>query len=281
MVETMSRDVAALAGRVIGITAERLTEQQISYFQRRGADVRWAPVLRPIQAEDHAVLAAATAQLLSQPVDLLIVQTGQGLDWWLSGADQRGDTQRLKDALQHVKIICRGANAARVVRRAGFEVGWKAPNESVEDILSYLRSIDLTSHRIAIVLDGSDDRRLADTARTRGATALEIDVSRYRPPLDLQPALALIDAILDHEVDVVTFTTSPAIRHFRRIADEHGTLGQLDHAFRTTCLAAVVDPACSTTAAEAGWLDMVEAPSAQLLPMLDAVTSTIGAAPPA
>ena len=99
MVETMSRDVAALAGRVIGITAERLTEQQISYFQRRGADVRWAPGLRPIQAEDHAVLAAATAQLLSQPVDLLIVQTGQGLDWWLSGADQRGDTQRLKDAL--------------------------------------------------------------------------------------------------------------------------------------------------------------------------------------
>ena len=92
------------------------------------------------------------------------------------------------------------------MRRAGFEVGWKAPNESVEDILSYLRSIDLTSHRIAIVLDGSDDRRLVDTARTRGATALEIDVSRYRPPLDLQPALALIDAILDHEVDVVTFT---------------------------------------------------------------------------
>ncbi|NEL90768.1 uroporphyrinogen-III synthase, partial [Escherichia coli] len=58
------------AGFRIGVTAARKVDEQVALLVRRGAEVEWAPALSmdPNHVDD-AELRAATAEVLSRPVD--------------------------------------------------------------------------------------------------------------------------------------------------------------------------------------------------------------------
>ncbi len=265
-----------LDGVVIGVTAERRSHQQVRYLESRGAEIISAPVLRTIDARTNDSLMTATNSLLVDPADILIVQTGQGLQWWLDAADHGDRLDHVLAALRSAEVWCRGAKAASASRAVGLQESWLAEHESVNDIAEHLAEIDLTGHRVAILLDGNDDQRLVGIARRQGADVVELDVYRYAMPLDLEPCHDLIECIITGHVDAVTFTASPAIRHLRGIAATMGRLSLLDRAFEDACLAAVVGPVCADTARDAGWRRIAEPPTARLIPMLDTLTTALG-----
>ncbi len=263
-----------LNGRTIAVTAERRAHQQIRYFESRNADVRWAPVLRTIDGATRAGTDAATTRIVEEGIDLLIVQTGQVLNWWL---DRVAAPQQplLGEELGKAEIFTRGSKATSAVRRRGYDVAWQAPGETVSDIVARLQSMDLSNVRCAVLLDGNDDRQVVETARDRGASVIELDVYRYTVPVDRGPIDALIADIVAERIDVVTFTASPAIRHLRSLAAEGGTLDALDAAMKTHCKPAVVGPVCAATAVEAGWCHLIEPSTARLIPMLDAIVAEL------
>lgn len=260
-----------LAGRVVGVTAERRAEHQRSYLAARGADVRLAPVLRTTNARERPELLTVTDQLIGQPPDLLVVQTGQGLSWWLEGARATGRGGDLETALTSTEVLARGSKAASTAKRLGLNVSWQAPNEDVTDVAEFLLNRNLSGLRVALLLDGNDDNRLPSAVAKAGGDLLPLDVYRYDLPLDLEPATGLINEVLSGSVDAVTFTASPAIRHLCQIAEQAGLAGDLANAFQTDCVAVLVGPVCSTTATAVGWTKTVEPKMARLIPMLDAL----------
>ncbi len=263
-----------LNGRTIAVTAERRAHQQIKYFESRHAEVRWAPVLRTVDGASRAGTDAATSRIVEEGIDLLVVQTGQVLNWWLDRVPAQ-QQPLLAHALAQAEIFTRGSKATSAARRHGYDVTWQAPGETVRDIVAELRSMDLTNTRCAVLLDGNDDRQVVETARSRGADVIELDVYRYSVPVDRGPIDALIDDIVSKRIDVVTFTASPAIRHLRSLAAESGTLTALDTAMTTHCRPAVVGPVCATTAIDAGWCHLIEPSTARLIPMLDAIVAEL------
>lgn len=263
-----------LSGRTIAVTAERRAHQQVRYFESRGATVRWVPVVRTIEPTDRAEVAAATAQIAIDGIDILIAHTGQSLTWWLDTVATATRPQ-LDDALQNARVFTRGSKASSAARRAGLHVDWQAPNEVVDDMVDLLRGMDMTSLRCAVLLDGNDERPVVEMARARGATVIELDVYRYGLPEECSDIDELVSDIVAGDIDVVTFTASPAIRHLRSLAATTGRSADLDAAFSTVCRPAVVGPVCAATATAASWGQIIEPATARLIPMLDAVVEAL------
>jgi len=263
-----------LTGLTIAVTAERRAHQQVRYLESRGADVRWVPVLRTVEGSSRIDLHAATARIIEQSIDLLIVHTGQVFNWWLDtvSAEMR---PRLDGALSNARFMTRGSKATSAVKRHGFDVEWQAPGETVGDIVAHLSTIDLSGVRCAVLLDGNQDSHVVETARSQGAEVIELDVYRYALPVDRGDIDELIDQIVGRQIDMVTFTASPSIRHLRTLAAESGSLDALDVAMRTHCRPAVVGPVCAATATDAGWCNLIEPSTARLIPMLDAIVDAI------
>jgi uroporphyrinogen-III synthase len=172
-----------LFGHTIAVTAERRAHQQVDYLESRGATVRWVPVLRTESDEEKTALAASTAAIIVDGIDLLIVQTGQGLNWWLDtvASNQLDD---LHGVLANCGVIARGSKAASSARRRNLSVVWQAPNESVIDVAQHLEAMTLADMRVVVLLDGNDDQRVVEAARNSGATVTELHVYRYEMPDD-------------------------------------------------------------------------------------------------
>lgn len=264
---------AGLTGKRVGVTAERRTEQQVRFLTTRGAEVEQAAVLRTVDHAERPSIVTAGLAMIDQPPDLLVVQTGQGFRWWLAAI---GDelTPKLIEALATTEIWCRGIKATSACRGVGLDVAWQSPSESTADVVAKLSRTDLSGWRVAIQMDGNADRNIV-TAASGAENVTTLDVYKYRLPDDLSSSRSLIAKVVSGEIDAVTFTASPAIRHLREIAARCGMAPALDQAFRSTCLAAVVGPVCAATARDAGWTNLIEPERARLVPMLEALEAAL------
>ena len=56
---------------------------------------------------------------------------------------------------------------------------------------------------------------------------MEVPVYRWMPPEDLAPVDRLLDALLGHGLDAITFTSAPAAASLLRRAEERGQLGDV------------------------------------------------------
>lgn len=264
---------STLAAFAVGVTAERRADQQLRFLVTRGATVHHVPVLRTIDHTERPEVVAAGLAMIDQPPDVLVVQTGQGLRWWLAAIGEER-APALISALRRSDIWCRGIKASSACRGAGLDVAWQAPGESTADVIAHLEETDLSSLSVAIQMDGNSDRSLVEAA-SEAADIVSLDVYCYLLPDDLDPAIALIDAVIAGRMHAVTFTASPAIRHLREIAAAVDLGSALDAAFNKHCIAAVVGPVCAATAREAGWTNIIEPERARLMPMLETLESAL------
>ncbi len=246
---------APLAGRRIGITADRKGAEQAELFRRRGADVVHGPTMVTVDLSAEEPLRQATAALVAHPPDYLVVTTGMGLRLWLEAAAGWGAGAELGAALAGTAIFARGAKAASAVRRAGLEVAWRAPGETMDEVVDHLTA-EVSGvprrPRVALQLFEPGDHPSTEALRALAGELVEVPVYRWKLPDDVGPAQALIDATVAGRLDAVTFTSQPAVRHLVRIASESGRAGELLAALNGPVLAACIGPVCAAAATEVG-----------------------------
>jgi uroporphyrinogen-III synthase len=264
-----------LSGITVGVTADRRAGQQIDLLRRRGAQVRWGPVLQSVDLTRHGPLLEVTASLVERPPDVLVLLTGQGTSWWLDAADGAGLGADLRRALGSTAILARGPKAASAARRAGLVVAWQAEREVVADVLDHLASV-APGRTVAVQLDGASDADTLDAvAALAGRAAVPVPVYRWELPADRAPAHRLVRAVVAGQVDAVTFTASPAVRHLAELAAELGLAAELDEAMAGRVRPVSVGPVCSATARDRGWRRIIEPERHRLVPMVDALVRAV------
>ena len=249
----MATSDALLAGRRIGITADRRWAEQADLFRRRGAEVLHGPTMATVDLSGEEALRRATVALVDDPPDHLVVTTGMGLRLWLEAAAGWGLESALVRSLAPTAVFARGAKAASAVRRAGLDVAWRAPGETMEEVVTHL--IDVaggTRPRVAVQLFDPGDHTSTQRLRALAGELVEVPVYRWRLPDDLGPARRLIDAALEGRLDAVTFTSQPAVRQLVGIAAGEGKDAGLVAAVNNGVLAACVGPVCAEAAREVG-----------------------------
>ena len=246
------RGGSALAGRRVGITADRRWQAQAELLEKLGAEVVHGPTLRTIDLSRDAALRRATENLIDRPPDHFVASTGMGITMWFDAADSWGLGEPLRAALGRSTIIARGAKATSALRRRGFDVAWAAPSETMDEVIDHLTALGADFGRVALQLFDPGGHPTTAALAARCADLVEVPVYRWLLPDDLAPAQRLIEQISAGAIDAVTFTSQPAIHHLFRIAEGVGMAAGLRDACNATVLPVCVGPVCADAAVAEG-----------------------------
>ncbi|MFK8022463.1 MAG: uroporphyrinogen-III synthase [Ilumatobacter sp.] len=238
--------VLPLEGFTIAVTADRRADEQIKLLEGRGAECIHGPVIKTHALGSEDELRSATEEVLTGPLDLVVLTTGVGVRGWLEAADaiQLGD--ELHRRFERVDLYARGPKAKGALTTAGLTVTWTAPNARYEDIVDALTERDITGARIAVQLDGAGAVALCDQLESIGADVVRVPVYRWSMPADTTPAERLIRAVVERRVDGVTFTAKPAVENFLEIGDFLGVGAELVEALAHDVVPFCVGPVCAT-----------------------------------
>ena len=235
----------------VGITADRRWEEQARLFTVRRVDVVHGPTLRTIDLSEDEALRATTAELAERPPDYLVVTTGMGMRRWLEAAARWDLDRSLLAALAGARVVARGAKATSAARSAGLDVWWRAPDETMQEIVDHLGDADITGARLAVQLFDPDGHPSTDALRSLAGELVEVPVYQWALPDDPGPARTIVDAAVAGELDAITFTAQPAVHNLFRIAGERA--GDLRAAFNDgRVVASCVGPVCAAAATEEG-----------------------------
>jgi len=245
-------DDRPLDGFRIGVTAARKVEEQVALLERRGARVERAPALSldPNHVDDDG-LRAATAHVVSRPVDLFIATTGIGMKTWFAACEGWGVLDELLASIGSAEILARGPKSVGALRSRGLREVWSPPSECFEDVLVHLRGRDLTGLRIVVQEHGQSLSMVAHALRRAGADVTTLTVYRVASADDPEPMFKLVDLIADRALDAVTFTSAPAVAALMEAAGVTGRRDEVVSAFQADAVATCVGPV--TAAAFEPW----------------------------
>jgi len=268
-----------LDGRVIGVTADRRADEQSRLFERRGAGVVLGPTMSTIDLSADERLRAATIEVTERPAAVVVVTTGMGLRMWLKAAEGWGLHAELLRSLAGARIVARGAKASAAVKGAGLDVWWKAPHETMDEIVDHLTTHGVGGTRVALQLFDPDGHPSTEALRRLAGELVEVQVYRWLGPADPAPACRLIEMAVKGSLDVVTFTSQPAVHQLFRIAEGVGLGAELRAALNGPVLASCVGPVCASAASDEGIDDPVWPNPPRLPAMARQVAELLGPAP--
>lgn len=266
---------------VVGVTADRRWEEQASLLRKRGLDVVHGPTMRTVDLAGDDRLRSVTERLIASPPDWLVATTGMGMRQWFEAADGWGLRDGLLASLgpPATTIIARGAKSTSAVRQAGLDVVWRAPGESMAEVVAHLRSADPTvaSATVAVQLFDPDDHPATADLRALAADVVEVPVYRWLLPEDVGPAEVLVRAAVAGELGAITFTSQPAVRFLFAIAERLGVRGALVRACNDgTVVPVCIGAVCAEAGVEVGLTTMVWPEPFRLPPMVRLVAECLG-----
>lgn len=268
-----------LRGHTIAITAERRAAEQAELFRKRGAEVVLAPAVHTVDLSSDDGLRRTTELVIIDPPDWVVATTGAGMRLWFEAAETWGLDGRLVDALASARVVVRGAKAQSACRQRGLDVRWRAPRESMAEVVSWLGAQDgIGSASLVVQLfDPEDHPSTAQLAAFAGCV-VEVPVYRWRRPDDEAPVRSLMHRVAERSVDAVTFTSQPAVRFLLEVAQEEGVLADVVAACNDgSVLPACVGPVCAEPLVEAGIRTAVWPEPFRLVPMVKLVEDQLSA----
>ncbi|HET6966031.1 MAG TPA: uroporphyrinogen-III synthase [Acidimicrobiales bacterium] len=271
-------DIAPLTGRTIGVTADRRGEDQAVLFGRMGADVVLGPTITTIRIPDPSLLRQRTEEIVADPPDYVIANTGIGMRTWLEAAGEWGLEAGLLGALERSHLAARGPKVAGALSSAGLSAWWRSPTEQLSELVDHLRAVGLDGCRVAFQLHGDDGAEFVARLEAAGARVVTIPVYVWQLPPDPGPALRLIDRTCRGELDALTFTAGPQIRAMLELAAGAGREGDLLAALSEGRLVVgCIGPVCAGVAAEAGIRGVVVPEHWRLGSLVKAVAGALSA----
>jgi uroporphyrinogen-III synthase len=268
-------DPTSLAGYAVGITADRRWEEQAELLGRRGATVLHGPTIKTLPLGSAEDLRRATEQVILEPPDIVVANTGIGMRAWLSAAESWGLGEALHGALDSSSIFARGPKASAAAHQAGLEVTARAASELMSELIELIVATGVAGKRVAFQCHGDDSPVAISALKAAGASVIEIPIYRWILPESSTAAETLIHAIASHNVHAVTFTSAPAVRNLLLIATEMGLENQVRTALSSAVIAVMVGPVCAAAAKEVGITACVMPDKYRLGPMIRALSDAL------
>ena len=215
-----------LRGFRIGVTAHRRAGDLIDALERRGAQVQHAPALKIAPVEDDEVLRAETAAVIAAAPDIVMVTTAYGMRRWAEAADVAGQGEELLATLASSSIYVRGPKARGAVRAAGLDDDGISSDETTATLTDLVIAAGVAGKTVAVQVHGYTDVAALTRLREAGATVLTVTPYRWVNAEEGDKLPQLIDAVINKEIDVLTFTSAPAVDAVLSAAD---ALGRGEH----------------------------------------------------
>jgi uroporphyrinogen-III synthase len=232
-----------LAGFRIGVTSDRRSEDLIDAFERRGATVLHAPTLHIAHAAHDEPLIEDTRRILEAKPDVLLATTSYGIRRWFEVADAAGLGHELLDALADTAILVRGPKARGAIRAAGLDDVGMSAEETTKSLVDKVLAEYPDARIIAVQQHGYTDESQLERLHAAGDQVLTVAPYRWVDPEETDDRVQkLLDAIVARTLDVVTFTSAPAVDAMFSAAEALRMDGAVAEALREDVLTAAVGP---------------------------------------
>lgn len=221
-----------LRGFRIGVTAHRRAGDLIKALERRGAQVLHAPALKIAPVADDDALRAETAAVIAAAPDIVMITTAYGMRRWCEAADAAGQGEELLATLAKAAIFVRGPKARGAVRAAGLDDEGISSDETTATLTDLVIAAGVRGKTLAVQVHGYTDVLALNRLREAGAKVLTVTPYRWVNAEDGEKLPQLIDAVINGELDVLTFTSAPAVDAVLSTAEALGRGQQFRNALR-------------------------------------------------
>ncbi len=242
-----------LAGRVIGVTADRRSAEILDALRRRGADVIHAPTMRIVPAETDRQLLDDTTAIINARPDVVLITTAAGIDAWLAAGRRLPDGTALETVLAQADIWARGPKARGAIRAGGLRDVGIAPDGSSETLIDEVVKAGVRGKTIAVQLHGYVAPEQLRRLERAGARVLTVAPYRWSLPPDPAAVHRLVDACCAGDVDAMLFTSAPAAAALLAVARAADRLDDLIAAAGAGMVLAAVGPVTAEPLVDAGF----------------------------
>lgn len=233
-----------MQGLRVGVTGARKAAQLAAALERRGASTLVGPLVTTDQPAPDADIVRATDAVIAAEPAWLAASTGVGMRLWADVAGRHGRDTQLRRVLAAATCVARGAKAVGGVAALGRRPDHVTDEETDDAVADWLVAHAAAGDTVAVQLHGGEVAAF-DPLGEAG-----IDVVTVRPyvagrlPEDEARARALVRAITEGQLDIVTFTSPGAARNLYTLAAEMGeaTDAALERALGDRVAVAVIGP---------------------------------------
>jgi len=263
-----------LRGLRVAVTGERRAEEQAALVRALGG----VPVVVPtahVAWEDDTEAPRVWRDALLAGVDDATFMTGMGTARLLEHAERAGVIDDVVAALRAARVVVRGSKARPVLHRYGVDVDLAPQPATSEGVLAALAE-SLPGRRVVLQLAGPEPQPLSEGMRAAGAQVTAVCIYRYPAEAVDHDADRLVEAILDGGVDVLTFTSAPAVDGLVAVATRMGRWEEV-RARLTSLIVAAVGPVTADALAGHGAPVHVEPEEPRMGPMMRDLSAYIAA----
>lgn len=194
-------------------------------LNQRGATVLRCPLVAIYDSPDTESIANWLAQFIEQDFDDIIMLTGEGIRRLTRFAERQGIESAWIDALSRVRKIARGPKPGRALRDVKLKPDTIAKTATTQGIIDMLSTEDLRGRKIAVQLYGEVvNEPLQNFLTQQGAEVFAVAPYIYAPDSENDDVEALITQVIDGQIDVFVFTSTPQITRVVKIAKKSGCL---------------------------------------------------------
>jgi uroporphyrinogen-III synthase len=232
--------------------AEKLTGYRILILETReealfsrmledqGADVVKCPMFVIHDAPDPAPVEAWIKRTLAQPLDDLVLLTGEGLRRLMKVVRRLGVEQEFIAMLGKARKFARGPKPVRALREIGLEVQSVTETPTSEGMATMLSGFDLNDHRLGLQLyPDKDHSKLIGAISALGADVDMVSPYVYDPQAADENIVTAISEMASGRIDAIALTSAGQIRRLVDVARARGQEEQLRIGLAQTPIASI------------------------------------------
>src|SRR5262249_48227557 len=228
----------SLKGLTIAVTASRRATELARLIIAFGGQPYIAPTVGINATPDFEEIKKFIDEICER-LDFLILMSGPSVYYLISVARSLGVEQKLKNALESVLLIARSAKPQAALAKYGIYTKLIPQENTTDGILDLLNKYDMVGKKIGILWHGSYSKNFVDELIRRGSELFELRIYKYSHDLDSESArilqemgfiylppeeskvIKLINDINKGIIDVITFTSPPAVKELFIVAEKN------------------------------------------------------------
>jgi uroporphyrinogen-III synthase len=233
-----------MADRLNGYRILILETREEAQFSRllteQGADVLQCPMFTIHDAPDPAPVEDWIRRSIEQPLDDLVLMTGEGLRRLMKVVRRIGVERDFIAALGKARRFTRGPKPGRALREIGLEPQQTTEKPTSEGIAEMLSRVELKGHRLGLQLYPDKDHSvLIGAIKAQGAEVDTVLPYVYDAKAADTNIVTAIEEMASGRIDAIALTSSGQARRLFDVAEAHGCAARLREGLSKTPIASV------------------------------------------
>ena len=233
-----------MADRLWGYRILILETREEAQFSRllseQGADVLQCPMFTINDAPDPAPVEAWIRRAIKEPLDDLVLMTGEGLRRLMKVVRRISVEQEFVAALRKTRTLARGPKPGKALREIGLEPQMTTEKPTSEGVAEMLSRLDLGGRRVGLQLyPDKDHGALIGAIEAQGAEPDWVLPYVYDTRAADANIVTAIEEMARGRVDAIALTNLGQIRRLIDTAKQHGWEDRLREGLAQTPIASV------------------------------------------